>query len=459
MLSRFALHFRSHFNGRTPREVVRKAFEDEAEEDGGSHCCHDSEPVSTALFVADDQTPECVEDDGVESPPAAFFDVEGGAKGCDDEDEETDGIPEEWGGFSISELWRGECGKDESRHDGDVGVGDVLGGHQGVEEDGTPAPYHEEEVEGVLFFPAFHHFIERVSCPGNKGKGKDEKIVVDMVILGVLGRGGPEDVVKAEEFTYKVSAVDEVHAHIPGKGDCEECKDALPGEEGEYLLRFFHGKAPEEKKGAGKDKAYRTFGEAGKAGSGVGDDEMFPASFHDADVAGKHGGNGEEKEEGISDDGMRDGPEFKRKSHHGTRPYSDDIILLDAPDIPNEKGDGEGSSQHGRKAGGEIRKSQDGVGNRKHPVDHDRFVIPEIAVNLRGHPVAGLYHFFGRKGIVGFYRVGDRKEPGAPEKEDKGGNEEESQCLSCGSILFLFLCLYSVFSFSCFFTQWLSLFF
>ena len=122
---------------------------------------------------------------------------------------------------------------------------------------------------------------------------------------------------------------------------------------------------------------------------------MFLISFHNADIAGKHGGDGEEKEDAVGNDGMGYDPEFQRQGQHGAGPDGGHIVLQDPLDIPDEEGDGKGAADDGRKPGGQVRESEKGVGKGKEPVYHDRFVIPEGTVNLGRYPVAGRGHFLG----------------------------------------------------------------
>ena len=91
----------------------------------------------------------------------------------------------------------------------------------------------------------------------------------------MLGNRSSCYVVQAEELGNEVASMNGIHAAVPGKDDDKESKDARDGEEGKNLLRLFHGKAPENKKDAWKDKPDRAFSEAGKASSGISNDQMM----------------------------------------------------------------------------------------------------------------------------------------------------------------------------------------
>lgn len=53
----------------------------------------------------------------------------------------------------------------------------------------------------------------------------------------MLGRGGAEDVVQSQKFIDEITAVDRVHAAVPGKDDDKEGEKALPWEEAEDGFR------------------------------------------------------------------------------------------------------------------------------------------------------------------------------------------------------------------------------
>ena len=240
----------------------------------------------------------------------------------------------------------------------------------------------------------------------------------------MLGRGGAEDVVQSQKFIDEITAVDRVHAAVPGKDDGKEGEKPLPREKAEDGLRLFHRKAPEDKEKAGKDKADGAFREAGKPSGSVGDHQVLFAVFCDADVGRKHGRDGEEEKDAVCDDGVGDHPALERGREHDAGPDGDDIVFQDAPEIPDEKCHGEGACKHCRQASGEVSKAKYAVGEREEPVDHDGLIIPVDAIDLRGYPVAGLHHFTGGQCVVRLDRIGDRKQPAAPEEEEKGDDEE-----------------------------------
>ena len=147
----------------------------------------------------------------------------------------------------------------------------------------------------------------------------------------MLGRGGAEDVVQSQKFIDEITAVDRIHAAVPGKDDGKEGEKPLPGEKAEDGLRLFHRKAPDDKEKAGKDEADGTFREAGKPCGSVGDHQVLFAVFCDADVGRKHGRDGEEEKDAVCDDGVGDHPALQRGREHDAGPDGDDIVFQDAP--------------------------------------------------------------------------------------------------------------------------------
>ena len=372
----------------TRRKVVGKSFHDDEEVSRSSNGGNDCQTAAAALFPADDEFPYGVKDDSVEKKPASFLDVNGTCHKSGNQEEETTVSAEARCFFPFTHEKRAHGGKNNSRNDGNVSVGHILCRHKGVEKDCADHPDHEKTVERGLFFPLPDGFINCHAGPGKESGREDDKVVVPVIVFRMLGNRSSCYVVQAEELGNEVASMNGIHAAVPGKDDDKESKDARDGEEGKNLLRLFHGKAPENKKDAWKDKPDRAFSEAGKASSGISNDQMLPASFHDADVSGKKGRNRKEKKDAVRDDGMGDDPEFKGKRQHEPCPDGCNIILQDSSYVPGKKRDGKRPAKGRGEPCREIGEAQDGIADGKQPVNHDRLVIPVNAINLRGHPVA-----------------------------------------------------------------------
>ena len=343
VLSRRSFHFRCQVDGGAAGEIVGQAFHHEAEEHRGRYGGDYSEPPAAAFFIAKNQGPEGIENHRIKDPPASFLDVDGTADGGSEEKGKAQGRPQVGLFLSLPDGGCCQGGKDDGRHHGNVGVGDVLGGHESVEQEGAPAPYHEETVERGLFLPAPDHFIKRSEGPGEKSGRKKNQVVVPVVVFGVLGRRSSQDIVKAQELFYEIIAMNEVHAAVPGEGDGKKGKNALPGKKAGCHFPRFHGETPQKEQGAGKHQSHGALGQAGKAGGGIGQHQVFPVSLHHTDIAGKHGGNSEEKEDAVSNDGMGNDPEFQRQGQHGAGPYGSHIILPNPLHVPDEKGHRQGA--------------------------------------------------------------------------------------------------------------------
>ena len=64
---------------------------------------------------------------------------------------------------------------------------------------------------------------------------------------------------------------------------------------------------------------------------------MLGISFHDTDVSGEHGGDGEEEKQIVGDNGVGNDPALQRYRQHGARPYRLHIVLQDAAHVPDDQ--------------------------------------------------------------------------------------------------------------------------
>ena len=360
------LRFRQNRCGRcggTGQQIGRKAFRDGEEEKCGRYGGNDGKTLSRIFLPPEKKRPDGVENDRIEEPPVAVFQEEGTCCQGSGKEHKGDSQCNRRAFFPFPDFRDSQSGKNNRRNDSDVSIGHIFCGHQGVEQDRTPEPDHEETVKIRFRFPAGYHFADRGTRPGEKRCRHQEKVVVEMIVFGMLGGGRPEDIVKAQELTDEVFSVNQVHADVPGQTEKKENQDALPGEKPQDQSGLFHGKTPENKQDARQDKSHRSLGEAGQCGSAVGNHQVLFAVFRDPDVGGEKSGDGEEKKHAVCDDCMGNDPEFQRQREDDAGPGGNNIVLRKAEQIVSQQGCRKSPADGSGQPGGQVGEAEEAVGD------------------------------------------------------------------------------------------------
>lgn len=117
-----------------------EGIEDDEENRGGGDGKDGGESFSFHFLPADKEGPYSVGDDEIEGPPRFVGDVDGNPDKERHKEEEGDEKGEHGAFFPFGDIRCGHSGEDGGWGYGNVGVGDVLGGHEGIENKNGSAP-------------------------------------------------------------------------------------------------------------------------------------------------------------------------------------------------------------------------------------------------------------------------------------------------------------------------------